>query len=219
LLVNTGMLARRRGEIMRTNSRTLLACVALSMLTVAQAHADFITWDVNEVFSNADGTIQFIEFFEANGQHGQRSFTGKQLKTFVTGATANDPLNLYLFAADVPSDLTANRFALVATSGFASLPGAVQPDFVMPDGFIDTSVVVKIELSTIDEFNFAIGAIPTDGVNSLFRTGTPVGPNSPTNFAGETGTINIPEPTAIALEIAALASVLGVALMRRATTN
>jgi hypothetical protein len=200
----------------RANSRTLLASVGFLMLAGAPGQASFTTWEVNEVFSNADGTIQFIEFFEANGQDGQRSFTGKDLKTFVAGATPNDFLNRYLFTDDVSSDFTANKFTLIATSGFASLPGAVPPDFVMPDGFIDTSVVVKIELSTIDEFTFALGAIPTDGFNSLYRDGPSMGPNSPTNFAGQTGNIDVPEPAAAVLEAAALLCVLGIVQIRRA---
>jgi hypothetical protein len=205
---------------MRSNSRTLLARLALllplSLLLAAPGNASFITWEVNEVYSNADGTIQFIEFFESNNQNGQRSFDGKSLKTFVTGAPPNSALDIYEFTDDLPSDLTANKFALIATPGFASLPGAVQPDFVMPSGFIRTSVVVKIELGVIDTFTFALGAIPTNGVDSLHRTGTPVGPNSPTNFAGQTGSINLPEPTANALGAAALVCL---AALRRSTTK
>jgi hypothetical protein len=174
------------------------------MLPASPGSANFTTWDVNEVFSNADGTIQFIEFFEANNQDGQRSFDGKPLKTFVSGAGPNDPLDVHTFNDDLPSNFTAGTFALVATQGFASLPGAVQPDFVMPDGFIDTSVVVELELGNIDEFMFSLGDIPTDGINSLHRTGTPIGLNSPTNFAGDTGSIDLPEAAPTALGVAAL---------------
>ena len=188
--------------------RYVLACVALSMIAAVPGHADFITWEIYEVYSNADGTVQFVEFVESNGQNGQRSFTGKALKTFITGASWNDPLNTHIFSSDLPSNFTANKYALVATQDFASLPGAVQPDFVMPDGFIDTSVVVEIELGTIDEFMFAQGAIPTDGVNSLNRVGTPVDTNSPTNFVGDTGSIDLPEPAAAAQAGAALACLL-----------
>jgi hypothetical protein len=215
-LDKAGKLASRRGGVLRSKTRTLLAGVAFLALAVTPAQASFTTWEVNEVFSNADGTIQFIEFFESNGQDGQRSFTGKDLKTFVAGAAPNDFLNRYLFTADVSSSLTANKFALIATSGFASLPGAVPPDFVMPDGFIDTSVVVKITLSTIDEFTFSQGAIPTNGFSSLNRTGTPVSANSPTNFAGQTGNIDVPEPAVAALEAAALLCLLGIVQIRRA---
>ena len=193
---------------MRCRFQFLGICVALSVLAAAPGRASFTWWEVNEVFSNADGTIQFIEFFEASdfpGRDGQASYDGKQLKTFVTGANPNDPLDTHTFNDDLPSNFTAMRFALVATEGFASLPGAVEPDFVMPDGFIDTSVVVEIKLGTIDTFTFLLGAIPTDGVNSLHRTGAPVGENSPTNFAGETGMIDLPEPGLTVLSGAALA--------------
>ena len=194
---------------MRCRFQLVGICVALSVLAAAPGRASFTWWEVNEVFSNADGTIQFIEFFESGGQDGQRSFGGKQLKTFVARASQTDPLNIYNFADDLPSSFTANKFALLATEGFGSLPGAVQPDFVMPDGFIDTSVVVEIELQTIDEFKFSLGAIPSDGINSLHRTGAPLGLNSPTNFAGQTGSIDLPEPTASALGSAALVCLAG----------
>ena len=180
---------------MRSKFRLLLASAALSLWVATPGYASFITWEVNEVFSNADGTIQFVEFFEANNQNGQRSFDGKQLKTFVTGASSNDPLSALTFTVDLPSDFTASKFALIATQGFATQPGAVQPDFVMPDGFIDPSVIVEIKLGNIDEFSFPLGAIPTDGANSLYRTGAPIGPNSPTNFAGQTGSIGAPLAT------------------------
>jgi hypothetical protein len=189
---------------MRSKFRLLLASAALSLWVATPGYASFITWEVNEVFSNADGTIQFIEFFEANNQNGQRSFDGKQLKTFVTGANSNDPLSALTFTVDLPSDLTASKFALIATQGFATQPGAVQPDFVMPDGFIDLSMVVEIELAGVDEFGFILGAIPTDGTNSLHRTGAPLGLNSPTNFARQTGSIDLPEPSPAALGGAAV---------------
>ncbi|MFP6607219.1 MAG: hypothetical protein VCC19_11635, partial [Myxococcota bacterium] len=35
------------------------------------ALAGIHTWDVNEVFSNADGTIQFVELWEAAGGAGE----------------------------------------------------------------------------------------------------------------------------------------------------
>ena len=66
---NAGKLARRRGGAVRSNPRTLLAGVAFLMLAGAPGQASFTTWEVNEVFSNDDGTIQFIEFFESKGQN------------------------------------------------------------------------------------------------------------------------------------------------------
>lgn len=55
-------------------SRRLAASTLLTALLVigysGSAQAAFHAWDVAEVFSNADGSIQYIEFTTAsNGQH------------------------------------------------------------------------------------------------------------------------------------------------------
>ncbi len=52
---------------------------------------------------------------------------------------------------------------------------------------------------------WTFGAVPTDGVNSLSRDGT-VEPNSPTNYAGETGSVDVSEqiPTASGWAIIAM---------------
>ena len=50
----------------------LAILVALSIVCpTGFALAGQHTWDVNEVFSNADGTIQFVELWEANGGTGE----------------------------------------------------------------------------------------------------------------------------------------------------
>jgi len=199
----------------RSLQTTALVALAAALLAApaAPARAGFLGWEVNEVFSNQDGSIQFVEFFQATGQNGNASFDGKQLRTYAPGVPTNDLLDFFTFQDDLPSTATAGRFALVATAGFAALDGAVQPDFIMPDGFLDLDQVVEIELAPLDSFSFAQGAIPTDGVDSLYRTGPPTGPNSPTNFAGDTGSIDLPEPAGPAL-VAACAGALAV-LRRR----
>ena len=55
---------------MAISMRALGALAALLLLPLS-AFAGAHTWDVNEVFSNADGTIQFIELREANGTAGE----------------------------------------------------------------------------------------------------------------------------------------------------
>ena len=39
------------------------------------AQASFHSWDINEIFSNEDGTIQFIEMRETQGLGGQHQMT------------------------------------------------------------------------------------------------------------------------------------------------
>ncbi len=190
---------------MFTLIRSIVGTLAFMLILAGPAHANLVYWRINEVYSNADGTIQFVEFLEINGQNGQGNFSSKPLKTYIQGASPNDYLDIYWFSEDL-STSTANRHALLATSGFESLDGAVVPDFIMPDNFIDLSQVVRINLADIHTIEFDVGDIPTDGVNSYLPDGPSVGANSPTNFAGEVGSIDLPEPDTALASLVALAA-------------
>jgi Dockerin type I domain len=148
------------------------------------AQAAFHLWIVNEVYSNASGTIQFIEFSTQS--------TGQQfLATHTVSSSNGANTNTFTYPSNIqvgPGDSTANKKFLMATTGFAAL-GLVAPDYIMPDGFLFTSNL------TVNFSNFDILSnltLPTDGVLSLNRgAGTTMtsGTNSPTNFAGVTGSI------------------------------
>jgi hypothetical protein len=155
--------------------RVVLAGFSAALLLAGPAWAGHHRWDISEVFSNADGTVQFVELFSAfDGEAGLGPFT----------LTSNS--TVFNFVTNLPSASTANTWALCATAGFAALPGAPTPDYVIPDNFVNTAG---------DTLNYAgvdivvLGALPTDGVTSVDDSGTP-GQNSPTNFAGTTGSVN-----------------------------
>lgn len=134
-------------------------------------------WDISEVFSNSDGTIQFVEIFGiADNEQGLNGF----------GLTSNSG-GSFTFNANLPSSSTANTWTLVATSGFAALPAAPAPDYVLPDNFFDASGDTIVYAGGAD--SWAFGAVPINGVDSLDRT-SGVGRNSPTNFAGASGSVN-----------------------------
>src|SRR6185436_1825099 len=78
------------------------------------------------------------------------------------------------FVTNLPSNATANTHILVATSGFGALAGGVTPDYVIPANFFATGY----------------GTVPTDGVHSLLQNGS-TEVNSPTNFAGNAGSVNL----------------------------
>ena len=48
-----------------------LVSLGISFLVAPGAAAGIHTWDVHEVFSNADGSIQYVELWEANGGAGE----------------------------------------------------------------------------------------------------------------------------------------------------
>jgi hypothetical protein len=174
------------------------------------ARATFHLWRVNEVFSNADGSVQFVEFFTASAF--QNFLAGHSMQA-LAGST---PLATFDF--DTSLDLNQNtqdRFFVVGTAAFEAAAG-IAPDYVMPDHFLDPALVDSVTIVNADPstpFSFAAGSIPTDGTNSLDRT-TGVGPATPTNFAGLTGTI--PEPGAGSAGLAATLA-LAVLACRRAT--
>ncbi|HTO89622.1 MAG TPA: hypothetical protein VMJ70_00700 [Candidatus Sulfotelmatobacter sp.] len=156
----------------------IVALAALAGIVMASpALAAHHLWKASEIFSNASGTVQYVELFcPAAGEAALGPFT-----VTASGHTFN-------FVTNLPSTATANTWVLIATPGYASAPGAVTPDYTLASGFLGTGGGTLNYASGIDIWNY--GAMPTDGLHALARDGsTPV--NTPTNFAGQTSTINV----------------------------
>ena len=93
-----------------------------------------------------------------------------------------------------------NQRVEFATAGFAALPGAITPDYTLPVApFFDPGGnSVTISFSTFDSVTFAAGELPTNGVGSLNRDLSNLtnpdlmtGVNSPTNYVGNTGQLEL----------------------------
>src|SRR5205823_6520532 len=143
------------------------------------AHASFHTFVINEIYSNADGTIQFVELREAAGAGGQSFFSGLHL-TSSSGASQK----VFTFTSNLASSDTSGKFLLIATQGFANL-GLVAPDFVVPDNFL-FQPSGTINYAGVDIVSYT--QLPGDGTTSINRNGVPQ-TNSPKNFVGQTGTV------------------------------
>jgi hypothetical protein len=150
------------------------------------------TWQVSELFSNADGTIQFVELKEP------------------AGATAENSVSFYFVTSTARSyDITTNvagntafKTLLFGTPAFCALfnqlPGNPTCDFQFSAGqtpFFVTSGDTVGYSALGQHVTFAAGQLPTDGVNSLNANLT-TGPNSPRNYAGGTGQIDATPPPA-----------------------
>lgn len=159
---------------------TLRILAAILGLAAATAQANFHLWAINEIYSNADGSVQFIELTALTG--GQEVLAGHEL-TSISGTT----VRRFTFPANLPGDTTGARM-LIATQGFAIL-GVVTPDYVVPNGFF-FSGGGTVDFAGADVWNY--GALPTDG-RSLNRNGS-TAINSPQNFAGRTGTVSSTVP-------------------------
>ncbi|MBI1732498.1 MAG: calcium-binding protein [Gammaproteobacteria bacterium] len=138
----------------------------------------FHLYDINELYSNADGSIQYIELVVGNS-NGQSVFDGQTIS--VTGGA---PTHSFTFPGNLPSSTTANTSVLIATQGFADL-GIVTPDFIVPSGFLFTGGGT-VDFAGVDSVTYA--ALPTDGTHSVNRSGMTI-TSSPENFAGDSGTV------------------------------
>ena len=173
---------------MRTSLRAALAVLAL--VAAQPVSASFHLWSMNELYSNADGSVQFLELTALAG--GEQFVAGHTLRsTPIGGATQT-----FTMTTNLPGD-SAGRRLLIGTQGFAAL-GLVTPDFTVPNGFFARGggTINWGEGSDV----WAHGAIPSAPL-SLNRNGS-TSTNSPMNFAGQTG--SIPASTTAPLNFQAL---------------
>ena len=189
------------------------------------AKAAFHLWQVKEVFSNADGSVQFVEMSD--------SFSGEVFTGGLT-LTANSDGNIKTFT--FPSNLSGSTpgSLLIATSGFGALPGGVTPEFTFSQSttpisgsfFNPNATNLTFTYSgSGDSMSFTGASLPKDGIHSLtdagavgFPPGTPnisSGVNSPTNLLGNSGSVNLaPEPATM---FYALCGIAPFAMRRRAS--
>jgi hypothetical protein len=162
----------------------LLILVFLFNVTSVSFSA-FHLWELSEVYSDESGNVLYIELFCP--QNGQQFLDGHDLI-----ATSDGNAVTFTFPGDSGSP-TLNQFLLIATSNFASLPGGVTPDFILPDQFFDrTASTLELNFGPGQDVISLTGSdIPFDGLSSLnLLPATPVQvTNSPTNFAGNIGDI------------------------------
>jgi hypothetical protein len=170
--------------------RGLLGPALLSLSFAATA--DFHLYKIEQVYSNADGTVQYLVMHESMGANGENLWAGNPLVAIPThGGTPKT----FVFPQNLPGGMcsyygcelapTAFTRVLIATQGFASL-GLVKPDYIVPNGFFSTDGVT-INYAGYDQVTFT--SIPTDGTSALTRGGTIV-PNLATNFAGQSASVS-----------------------------
>lgn len=164
---------------MRRVIRAFLLVIVIVVFGVS-SHAGGHTWRVKEFFSNADGTIQYVEVWESNGGAGE------------TG-TVNHNVTSNSNSFRIPSNVLAPasfKSLLFATQGFADL-NVVTPDYIIVDNFFSVTADT-IGYTPFPTVTFVVGQLPTDGVLALAANLTQV-VNSPSNYAGDTGSVNLVE--------------------------
>lgn len=168
-------------------TQVMVMTLGVLAIPVGLAWAGGHTWDINEVFSDPTGTVQFVEIKETGGGAGETGVNGHNI-------TSTNPARTFLIPPPARTPPTSFKTLLFATPAFVGLPGAPTPDYVFPAGsvpFINISGAANtVSYTPFDAWSYGAGLLPLDGVHSLTRTlSTPC--NSPTNYAGDTGTINL----------------------------
>ena len=149
------------------------------------ATASFHTFQITEIYSNADGTIQYVVLREQTGLNGEDLWAGQRLTVTHAGRAKT-----YAFPRNLPSTFTANRYVLIATQGYVDASASasefsfVTPDFVVPNQFFPTDAG-SINYAGVDDVSY--GSLPTDGDRALYvppSSAEFVDRNVARNFAG-----------------------------------
>src|SRR5689334_12448901 len=86
-----------------------LAATFIAAAFASHATATFHTYKIEQLYSNADGTVQFIVMHESQRSDGQEFWSGHDLRS-----TSNAGTKTYTFPNNLPSDSTANTRVLIA---------------------------------------------------------------------------------------------------------
>ncbi len=203
---------------MKVGHRLALIAVVLGGFGPQAVRASFHEIDVNEVYTNADGSVQYIELISR--------FVGQTLlspvRVIALNADGTQETIVFDFTATFSGSLNNTDTLFIATPGFEGVAGFA-PDFVMPanslisfpsgrvlyetdDGFFIVDAVAYGDYTALNvEFGPPAVALPCDGAHSLTRvsSSTPlnnavdfaVRTNSPRRNDGTHATLNLPVGT------------------------
>ena len=157
--------------------RLLSASIATVLLATisAGATAQPSTFRISQVFSNLDGSVQFVELTESAGLDGQHRLAGLSLTI-----TREGVVKRFTFPRDLPMDRTANLSIVIATAWVPLSNGfAIEPEITgMPPRFLPTDGGT-LEFAGIDRMTY--DALPVDGARALHREAGPGPASVPSN--------------------------------------
>src|SRR5438045_4074945 len=112
-----------------SNVRWLIVSTALLFAAAAPAKAAFHFWNIQEVYTNSSGSLQFIEFTALAG--GQQSVINQQI--FCTNLS-NTQTNTFTITANLPGDSAGHTF-LIGTAGIHAAGGPTPDYATLPSNF------------------------------------------------------------------------------------
>jgi hypothetical protein len=179
----------------RTIERCFQSC-CLALVFVFSSSVANAGWFISEVFSNSDGSLQYIELLNATGQ-GISALNNATIEH-------NNGGTIYTFSATVESGLTttAGSRVLLGTTNLFSQASVTQDlniaaNLVPRGDDMGTTTILTLKLGAEEApFNY-LGALPSDGVNSLTdddNNGIVSIIATPTNNAGVNGSFGGGDP-------------------------
>ncbi|MDA0689227.1 MAG: c-type cytochrome [Proteobacteria bacterium] len=162
---------------MTTTKTSFTALTAIAMAVLAQtAFSDFDQWQINELFTNSDGTVQFIELITTAPNQGDLSGL-----TLMTRDAVNSQQKSVSFSSNLQGD-TSNRTLLVATQGFVNLTG-LEPELLIDSLFLFTEGGSVDFANGIATLSYGAAQLPKNGVQSINALLQPQAPD-PTAYSG-----------------------------------
>jgi len=146
------------------------------------------TWRINEVFSNSDGSVQFIELIETCISGGETGLAGHQVRSVA------NIVNL----SSLSPGTSADKTLLFGTANLTTYGGPA-PDYIIPANFFSLTGDT-LQYTPYHSCNVTTGSVPTNGTSSLNRAAgcltascpLTVALNSPKNFAGVSSPVTAP---------------------------
>jgi hypothetical protein len=175
----------------RVRTTGVLAFFTVVLLAGQTALATFHLWYIKEIYSNYDGTVQFVELF-----------TDSNSQQFLPGHNIQSNSTVYNFPGNSPAP-TGGHHLLLGTPGYAALAAAPASGLPAPNYTFAANNFFSVAGDTV---NFAgvdiksFAPIPSDGVMSLNYTGfggtATSAENTPRNYVGTTIVpLNLPPST------------------------
>ena len=165
-----------------------------SALVCTTALADFHTFTIAQLYSSADGEVQFIVLREAAGANGQDRLGGHIVSSTHAGVT-----KLFTIPTNLTSSSTSGRRVLLASQGYADLrngtPSANLPaaDYVFPNRFLATDGGT-VNFAGVSQVIYP--ALPVDGTNAR-NADTSIAPNLAQNFNGASAQVPVTPTLAV----------------------
>ena len=170
--------------------RILMAFAATA--ACAGANAQVLSWQLDQLFSNQTGDIEFIVVHEFQNNNNQQALSGSTFASLFSAAShghSTGDVTTYQVPNDLPSNQTAGKRFLIASQGFADL-GIITPDYVFPNRFMASAAgTLSLYKSIAQPYDFIqYPGLPQDGGSAIYRDGG-TRQNMAINFAGQTATV------------------------------